>query len=73
MDRVRRPLDKAGEERGGVVAYQLRSPIPTDEQDGFLNWYVIRVSCIFGTMSKVYRWPWDSSKSYHCGLSNCSP
>ena len=55
------------------MAYQVRSPISTDEQDSFLDWDVIRVGSTVGTMSKAYRRPWDLSKSYHYGLSDCSP
>ena len=72
-----RPLNQAGTavrwERGGILAYQVRSPISTDEQDSFLDWYAIRGSCTVGTMSKAYRWPWDSSKSYRYGLLDYSP
>lgn len=37
-------------ERGGMVAYQVGSPVPTDEQDDFLDWCVIRVSRTVGTV-----------------------
>ena len=55
------------------MAYQVRSPVSTDEQDGFLDWYMIRGGCIVGTMSKAYRWPWGSSKNCRYGPLDCSP
>ena len=52
--------------------YQVCLPVVTDKQNGFLDWYVVSLSCMESIMSGACRHGSGLDKNCRCERSDCS-